>query len=98
MADITLDPDDPNPSHADPTAAAAPWEWVVSTSEPEVEIDDPDASSRPILNKDANATKVLQQPQQQVRSLLFAPLVFNVFGLVFPLQLPPSLKSQVRRS
>ena len=94
MADITLDPDDPNPSLADSAAASAAWAWVVSTSEPEVEDDNADASSTPILNKDANATKALQQ----VWSLLFAPLVFNVFGLVFPLQSPPFLKSQVRRS
>jgi hypothetical protein len=70
MADITLDPDDLNPSVAASAAATAAWAWAALASEPAVGNDDNDASSRAIVNKDANATKkILQQPQQQVRPL-----------------------------
>jgi len=91
MADITLDPDDPNPSvatSATATAAAA-WAWAALASRPAVEKEIDDASSQAIANKDASATKILQQPQQQVRPLcclIVSPP--DVFGLVFPLQPP----------
>jgi hypothetical protein len=74
MADITLDPDDPNPAVADSTAAAAAWAWAVLASEPAVDNDNDDASSRTIVNKDASATKTLQQPQQQVGLFYIATL------------------------
>jgi len=93
MADITLDPDDPNPSVASSAAAAAAWAWAALASERAVKNDKDDASSQAIANKDASATKLpQQQPQQQVTSLLFDYHAPNGFGLLFSHSDPLHLK------
>ena len=47
MADITLDPDDPDgPFISNSTAAAGAWVWAALTSEPAVDDDNDDASSQ----------------------------------------------------
>jgi hypothetical protein len=76
MADITFDPDDPNPFVGNSAAAAAAWVWAALTSKSEVENDNDDASSRATAIKDASATKTLQRPQQQVClfCLIISPL------------------------
>ena len=81
MADITFDPDDPNPFVGNSAAAAAAWVWAALTSKSEAENDSNDASSRATAIKDASAPKTLQRPQQQVClfCLISLPLVFNVF-------------------
>jgi len=84
MADITLDPDDPEPSNAASAAATGAWAWAALASEPA----DDDASLH------APTTKILEQPEQQPTQVCVScktspfsrPPLLTSSALLFPTQ------------